>query len=256
MIAALRVAKAGTFLVALAVGFSGYANAALFKITYTGTITSGFDYGGMFYAPGTDLTGVPYSDEFILDTSTGAMSFDNGVTSSIDGLNNFSPITAKLTINGVSFQYGNKPLTHGSASQSNFFDGSNHAVYDEVSHYVQDFDNGAYFNYNWNRITSFDNNIVDTSDYTANLYYAAQPLDRLDGAFLVWQSDPRFIGYPACGGFSCYASGGLRPETVRIEGIAAPSVPEPATWAMMIAGFGSVGSARRFLRRTAKLAHA
>lgn len=33
--------------------------------------------------------------------------------------------------------------------------------------------------------------------------------------------------------------------TVNVGGVSAPAVPEPATWAMMIAGFGAVGGAMR-----------
>ena len=42
--------------------------------------------------------------------------------------------------------------------------------------------------------------------------------------------------------------------TVGIGGVAAPAVPEPSTWAMMIAGFGIVGSALRRRNLRAALA--
>ena len=38
--------------------------------------------------------------------------------------------------------------------------------------------------------------------------------------------------------------------------IAAPAVPEPASWAMMILGLGMVGFALRRTRRAPRLAHA
>lgn len=38
---------------------------------------------------------------------------------------------------------------------------------------------------------------------------------------------------------------GYRPTTVSYTGEALPSVPEPATWAMFIGGFGLVGSTLR-----------
>ena len=220
-----------------AISFSVSAHAAQYRITYTGSVTIGRDNGGIFTAPGTDLSGFSYIDQFILDTGVGATSFDNGLYSTIDGINMASPLKASLTINGRTFQFGNKPLTHGSAGQSNFFDGTNHALYDEVTHFVQDFDNGAYFNYDFNRITSFDNNIVNSSSYTANLFYVVQPLDRLDGNFSICEGCTSSIT----------ASGNLKPQTVRIEGLAA-SVPEPKSWAMMLVGFGAVGASVRSRR--------
>lgn len=48
-------------------------------------------------------------------------------------------------------------------------------------------------------------------------------------------------------------------DYLRIYDTAAPSasaVPEPATWGMMIAGFGMIGGAARYRRRTARFAYA
>ena len=55
-----------------------------------------------------------------------------------------------------------------------------------------------------------------------------------------------YVRYQGIAGITGVTSAVGRPTT--------PPVPEPATWAMMLLGFGGIGMAMRYRRRTAKLA--
>lgn len=44
--------------------------------------------------------------------------------------------------------------------------------------------------------------------------------------------------------------------TIEVGGLAAPGVPEPSTWALLILGFGGVGAGLRGRNRRARLSHA
>ncbi|MBB4154194.1 hypothetical protein GGQ80_002104 [Sphingomonas jinjuensis] len=45
-------------------------------------------------------------------------------------------------------------------------------------------------------------------------------------------------------------------ENLRVGLIAVPDVPEPATWAMMLVGFGMIAATARYRRRSTKIAYA
>lgn len=57
--------------------------------------------------------------------------------------------------------------------------------------------------------------------------------------------------------FSGGASGNTSIDNlVAVTADATPAVPEPATWAMMLVGFGLIGATARYRRRTTKIAYA
>lgn len=93
-------------------------------------------------------------------------------------------------------------------------------------------------------------NSLFTSPIAGLNYYAGQTFPRV-GSDIVLRLSQSF-GYSVSGGETY---GNDRLGRVTIGGSATPAVPEPATWAMMIAGFGAVGGAmRRRSRYRAKLA--
>lgn len=69
----------GGFALAIALLGSAAAPAAVVLQTYSGTVTSGNDFAGLFGPPLTDLTGKPFVAVFQVDTSRG--SFSSGPTS-------------------------------------------------------------------------------------------------------------------------------------------------------------------------------
>ncbi|HVF94259.1 MAG TPA: DVUA0089 family protein [Sphingomonas sp.] len=57
-------------------------------------------------------------------------------------------------------------------------------------------------------------------------------------------------------GVADYVPGERRFTAVFGDGVTVPAVPEPATWAMMLVGFGMTGAAMRYRRRETKVAYA
>jgi len=75
-----------------------------------------------------------------------------------------------------------------------------------------------------------------------------------------------FLGFVSNGSMSNVTLASIQPAGSSIwptannltlaRAAAAPAVPEPATWAMMLVGFGMIGATARYRRRTTKIAYA
>lgn len=148
-------------------------------------------------------------------------------------------------------------------------DGSNYVVaLDKGSIYTLDLDKSAnYFGF-WlsalspgNTLAFYDGgNLVQSYDYTSlSAIVAATGLDYKGkpGTGQTPTEDFAFMNFDFTGGdsynkivFSQTASGGFESDNHTVGSL----VPEPATWAMMIAGFGLVGSLVRRRRSTGVLA--
>ena len=195
--------------------------AATFLITYTGTISDGFDSTGLFGTRGADLTGLGYKVIYTLtDPKPGALVFDDGHVGETKGYFDTNPLTATLTIKGVTQSVDQT----GRAYQRN---GISSAELDEIRHEALNIfgdDSDLIFH----SITG--KNLVSSSDYRQSLNYTVRPGDFASGRFAFFTIfDTRL------------AHGDLVPERVTIAQV----VPEPAAWAMMIGGFGFMGMALR-----------
>ena len=122
---------------------------------------------------------------------------------------------------------------------------------DSVAHAAVDFIDNPSIEYKItldNRVSGPDINIVNNSDYTSSLSFDAQAAGVPDanryGSFQIIEVDKR--NYNESRNAIAY----LRPNTITIAPLNAVAVvPEPASWAMMIAGFGIVGGAMRKTNR-------
>src|SRR5262245_10214729 len=84
-----------------AVALAGQAAAAVVVTTYKGTVANGTDVTGVFGAPGANLAGLPFIAVFVLDGSApGAVETFAATSSSITG-SGPAPVTAKITIKGI-----------------------------------------------------------------------------------------------------------------------------------------------------------
>ena len=144
-----------------------------------------------------------------------------------------SPVSAALTINGITVSFSGNH--YGYTAQVNDFGGITYGL-DQIHHQAIS-DPSEYGSNIYNGIDSFFNNIVNTQDYTQSLDYYAQNGDEIFGRF-----------YYSNG--VNYASGALNANHVTIARLGAAAVPEPATWALMLLGFGVIGAAMRGRRRT------
>ena len=157
---------------------SAPVQAAKFLITYTGTVSDGFDTSGEFGAPNTDLTGLSFVAQYTLDTSGNAVSDNVGTSRQIFGgtqRSTDSPLFGSVTINHRTSTSIGKYL--GFVSYTNDFDGStgfifdslSHNAYDKVNDSVNDIENTLGFG-----IFNPMNGLINSSDYTQDTNYTVR----------------------------------------------------------------------------------
>jgi hypothetical protein len=207
--------------------------AAVVKIAkYTGTVAYGFDQTGVFAAPGSDLTGYSWVATYTYDKALGGYQFTDGVNYDNSyggpgyGIAGSPVLSSTITINGVT-----RSLPGAWAGYA--YTGT----YPFVQHYNQDYS---------------DDGITYISNYNNNYSYVAGTPASLDQNFGPVASAISY-GYTQWEAFDYttstyteYAYASMSTDAVYSVGNA---VPEPASWALMITGFGLVGAAVR-RRRT------
>ena len=233
----------GTFAVSavFALACAAPASAAVFIATSVGTINGGFDGQGLFGTPGADLTGLAYKVMQTIDTSLGTtFALPTGVFggSSQGAILSMGPST--ITVNGIS-------KTVAGAVASEYFTESDSTVpssdvqvrdldlvYGPTTHTYDDISLGA-----------FRDDLGTPTDVLAPLKGNYCPgTSSCGGAFDFFIVDnvtfvPTVLTY-----------GGLSATSFTIT---AAGVPEPATWTMLLLGFGGLGGALRSSRRRAAL---
>lgn len=240
-------------LLASAAMMAAPAEAAQYLITYSGVVSNGIDMvGGVFNSsPAERLTGLRFVARYTLTVPTpGSVTLNSPGNSSIfgggfyTGVAPVTPLTATLTINGVTQSFGQIYGYSGFVLQRD-----NDFGRDTLRHDVSDyFDDGTIrvsrtLNF---LVDTFVNNIVNTTDFTAPLVYHPQLGDNATGNFDFQEYLNSYSIH------SSQAAGSLVPDLVTIEALGGtPGVPEPASWGLMIAGFGLVGGAMR--RRVARV---
>ena len=219
----------------LAGAFTQPASAATYLITYTGTVSSGVDSTGVFGTKWTNLAGNNFTVVYTLTSpQPGSETYSAGPTAYTRGGSSsgtISPVSATITIKGITQTIDGTAF--GQAYQFNDASG------DSVSHVAQQYslNETSYVN---NTISSSVNNIVNSTDYTAALNYLSQADDYRSGSF---QIERYYISGNGDYVFTGLAYGNMISNSVTIAAVDA--APEPATWAMMIAGFGAVGGSLR-----------
>ena len=196
------------------IGSAGPVSAANFLVTFTGTISSGYDGLGAFGAPAADLAGLSYTSVFAVTLPTpGAFHEEDefhSVTYGGSSSGTPSPVSGKLTINGFSQTfsgntYGHVKVYDGLGEFPGGYDGIFlHAEQDTLS-YVAD---STY---------SFVNSLPDSEDYPVT--YDTQPGDIFNGSFVLDTG-------------TGYSQGYFSPQRVTVALAATASLPEASTWAM------------------------
>jgi hypothetical protein len=202
-------------------------------VTYSGQFASGLDVTGIFLPAGSDLSGHAYAAAFTYDTNLGSIRSATATYDIIyggDGFGGVSPlIDATLSINGTT--------RHVSGSSSAVFRTIEaEAITSSAIHQVES--NGIQYS---GHIAGAGNASTAAASLDSNV--AASPFGSTTfgaGSFQFYVYDLGASQYleRAYGNF---ASTG----TFSVTG----GVPEPASWAMLITGFGLTGTA---LRRRAK----
>jgi hypothetical protein len=232
---------------AAAILVSTPANAATYVITYTGTVSGGyaFDHTGVFGEARRFLSGLEFIAVYTLQAPLpGASTIDTGIHGSIYSWGKPSPVSATLTIDGVTRAIAGD--TFSSAMQSNLCCSPGiDLVKHEASDRTGDYYDRTYINNRIeNSISSAWNNFISTPDYTSSLNYTAQPNDDNVGSFSFFGQTDYVV--------DSWATGFLVAKHVTIVKEVA-GVPEPTTWATMILGMGIVGGAMRRSRQKARV---
>jgi hypothetical protein len=206
---------------AIAVTWAGQAASAVMMATYTGTVGSGIDRTGTFGAIGADLAGQTYRAVYVYDTSRGIREIQNGY----DTVYSYSPEVAHpvklatLTIAGNTLQ---------------------------ITPYIESYSETAANGY---RIDFARDDANSMFNALAALSPGAPP-PSLETPFSMVGRDFGGGGYGVGTSYWEWLYSGEGKVVVSLLS----GVPEPATWAMMIVGFGGAGVMLRRARKSPLLA--
>jgi len=207
------------------------ASAAVVTYTYTGYVAEGFDQIGLF--GGGDLTGADFTAVFSRDDALADdIGGDGGVNSYVRG---GQAVTGKLSIGGVTIDVGG-----ANGEQSQFDNGA----FEGFFHHAAGALGGMSFT---------ASSMADPTDYLAGPdYHTLGSLTADDTPGFFWRGRFDFgAADPNDENQGLFTNGRFTPYAVTVSAAAAP---EPATWAMMIAGFGGVGWTLRRRRGLAAFA--
>lgn len=200
------------------------AQASILTVTFNGTVSSGNDTTNLFGMSGGSLVGQSYNLVYTLDSGImnvgGTGGTDPGSYHDLSKGGNQPTITATMTINSIAQTFAS---TYYTAETRQL--GSNPYQSFQIALYTS------------------NSNYIFQSIYAPNVYSSLDPT-----------SDINFVG---AGNGSFNVGGemlGLQSTSLTQTSAAASAVPEPATWGMMLIGFGAIGASLRGRRSNAALA--
>jgi len=237
----MQLRKIAAVLVLSSGAISMKASAATYVITYTGLVDSIYDMTGMFGAIPQPQGLIPYTSVYTLKYPTPGVNVTSPVPNSLEyaggtQLGLPSPVSGTLTINGITQSFAGSYIGLAFQGDSNFPDTIAHRVEDKGT--IQGI---AFDNYIQNSIFDYAGNMVSSADFTAALNYTLQGNNITGGDFQFYSTD-------AQGNELIKTFGNLHPIQITIAAVPVqpPAVPEPASWALMLAGFGMCGAAMRY----------
>ncbi|HEY1124989.1 MAG TPA: PEPxxWA-CTERM sorting domain-containing protein [Sphingobium sp.] len=221
--------------------FAVPASATIFEVKYSGVIYDGVDTTGIFGPAGVSLFHAKASLTFTFDTDTPGSIFETDPNhvpptyAKLFGSGVGSPGKVVVTVNDIDF------VINGSrdslASQYDAWFGTTDIIHHEAADSVRDNTTGFYLENNAQAdITSSTRNIVSSVNLVGPFSFAPSVSqgDTANGRFHILQgySNNYTADYEAHGYFD-------------VSRITITSIPEPASWAMMMVGFGLAGLALR-----------
>jgi hypothetical protein len=218
--------------VALALAVSTAARAEIVQITYTGTVTSGTDTQNLF--GGGSLVGDSFTAVYTINTSLGSIATDGSTYSIWVNTPPASAMTEILTINESNAEIFSNIA--GPASETYQLYGFNNPALNS------DFGLGSgllygFFSTIGSGINITAGNVIMSTTPITSGYEFSSP------SSYDTQSSDASLGY-----FD-YLSDFLLLNNASVS--VADLAPEPGAWALMLGGFGAVGSALRNRRRRA-----
>jgi len=228
---------------ALATLALGSAAEAAIVYTYQGTIASGTDVAGLLGGPtNAALAGKSFTLTYTVDpTAPGADYLPIDIADQLVIRENSTAMSGVMTIDGHALDFGltqiggiivaYRPTPYLSE------------IYHEYlgARPVLDGSGDIYMSYSIVQLGSDTGNAVIPlpPSYAAPFTYSLQPGDYVFGDFSI----NRYTASGDGGDTQLFVS--LAPTSITVVDTSAGAAPEPGTWALMIAGFGAVGSALR-----------
>lgn len=238
---------------ALSILGTGAAQAAVITYIYEGTVAVGDDYSGVFGPADRWLDGLAFRAVFRRDTSvTGADVYQSEFESYVEGEDDDNPITASLTIDGVTWDF--RPEYGFQGQEDDPDDCGPGCDYETFSH-----ESSAYFEGSRGGNIVIEDvflhlgaeglgaNVLHSADFRTLSSIGPNPDLEWFGAFEI-----EHIVYGPQGAILLDARAGGVLDVEKLT-VLSTAVPEPATWALMIASFGGAGAMLR-RRRAAALA--
>ncbi|MEW5687685.1 MAG: PEPxxWA-CTERM sorting domain-containing protein [Pseudomonadota bacterium] len=224
-------------------------------VTYVfkGAITGGYDETGVFRLAGQELEGLglTFTATIVREDVAGAF-YDSGPGySAVGGFGNKSPLQATITVNGQSFELGSYLGQQGQYEDANgcgpgcgteqfiFNAQARQDTTDPVSGVTNFLNNGLLLG----------GNGVYTDFLPSTDYHTLGSLTGADGVDFFGELFLESYTLDSSGARTAYGRGvaTLKPISMTVSGFDTPpaAVPEPASWALMILGFGSAGAMLR-----------
>lgn len=210
--------------------------------------TDGRDQNGVFVAPGDGIAGQTFTAEYRWNPSIRPAALTRNTHSQgVLGGPNFGSkqaIEGILTINGQAFTFGTEL---GSLNRENGVGNPSSASgFDQIG--AQAYGNEPYLGITFlQTIVSSDVDFLSDADLINPLALTIAPLSRPLSSFSIQR--------PGSGDFSLFTEGSLLVSDFSVETIgkiSVATVPEPTSWALLVAGFGMAGAMLR-RRRAAGL---
>lgn len=225
------------------------ASAAVLYVSYEGTVVDGHDDTGEFNLAGQSLDGLSFTANYVIDLGTAGATHDSYPwTDFYYGTFASSPVTATITLNGVTRSFGQysgydqrtdyslQPGCVTDCTDASFLMGaSNQSLYDiGLDRYVtKEYMNMGGF--------SSDGTIHGIDHGPVNF---TNPPVTLQGYVSINQYVQHLPGNGMDDIHNAVAILKINSVMTTME-----AVPEPSSWALMISGFGMAGAAMRASRR-------
>lgn len=224
---------------------AGSSDAAIYTITYTGTVSEGGDLTGIFSTPGANLAGLSYQAVFTVNTGLSGQTLlqEPGIVQ-LSGNGSASPVSAIVTIGGVTYDFGGSSgidLRDDNNGAQNTFSQTAESVDGTTT-----FDPGTgLYSAEMIQAVGGANSVNPVSlDLSQPDDATGAPFDMVESNIFIEEqtfSDPNGPrSYP----LYTYAYVNEATETSKL--ISGDPVPEPSAWALMMFGIAGAGA---WLRR-------
>jgi hypothetical protein len=227
--------------------------ATTYTATYTGKIGFGFDTTGMFGGASASLNEVDYRMVYTIDDAAPGAAFGTTpTTSGISGSGTNGPVRLAITIKGVTHVLNGSQIgTAATIDELHVSGAPYNGLVDKVSHSSKEYSYTPAFYHGWSAetyISSYAQNFVTSPDFRVPVIYDGTT--GTDSQYnLVELNDYDYVTRTQVN----YAYMNMRIGEYTFAQVAAPptgNVPEPASWALLVAGFGLTGGVMRRRRRS------